>query len=61
MSKKRLLAEAEKRRVHDEQMALERLAYPHHDITIMVEDETDNNGEPKVHIIIDGVFVAVGY
>lgn len=50
MSKKRTLTEAEKRRVHDVQMAIERNQFPDHKIDIAVFDETDDDGNPRLTI-----------
>lgn len=43
---KRRLSEEEKSRVRDRLLAVESARYPDHIVSIMVNDETDENGDP---------------
>ena len=52
MSKKRHLTDAEKKRIHDVQMAEELHSFPDHNIEITVCDETDDDGNPRLTILI---------
>lgn len=46
MSKKRFLTDAEKRHVHEIQMTIEQARFPNHNIRIVVQHETDDDGNP---------------
>ncbi len=52
MSKKRRLTEKEKEEVEAQVEARERARNPGAMVRVFVEDETDNNGEPRWHTSI---------
>lgn len=49
---KRLLSDDEKKFYHDLRTAHERHDYPDHEITVMVWDETDDDGNPKFTVTL---------
>jgi hypothetical protein len=54
MSKKRRLTEKEKQEVEAQVEARERARNPGVMVRVFVEDETDDNGEPRWHTSISG-------
>ena len=50
MTMKHTISEAKKEEYRALQMKIERESFPHLQINIVVEDETDEHGEPRIFV-----------